>query len=291
MTDNKKSTIYALLAILFWSTVATVFKITLKYIDPFNLVFYTSLVSTIVLFPFWYFKISKNPDLSIFQNFSKSLVPGLLNPALYYIVLFSAYFYVDAQVAQPLNYTWPIVFSVFSVLFLNEKFKMKFFISLILGFIGVLIITTKASPISVSGMQLKGVLLALASAFIWSIYWVLNVRDKRLDQEKLFFNFLIGTFFIFMFLVITNSLKLPSSKALVGIVYIGLFEMGLSFMVWLKALKYSDSKMKLSNLIFFSPFISLIFISFFLNEKIHFTTIIGLVLIIIATMLQRINLK
>ena len=34
---------------------------------------------------------------------------GLLNPVAYYLVLFKAYDLLPAQVAQPINYAWPIV--------------------------------------------------------------------------------------------------------------------------------------------------------------------------------------
>ena len=55
--------------------------------------------------------------------------------------------------------------------------------------------------------------------------------------------------------------------------------MSITFVIWLMALKYSENTAKVSNLIFLSPFIALIFISITVGETIRIATLIGLVLI------------
>ena len=40
------------------------------------------------------------------RDWQQSLLPGLLNPCLYYLVLFKAYELLPAQQAQALNYSW-----------------------------------------------------------------------------------------------------------------------------------------------------------------------------------------
>jgi drug/metabolite transporter (DMT)-like permease len=56
-------------------------------------------------------------------------------------------------------------------------------------------------------------------------------------------------------------------------------------------MKYTASTAKISNLIFISPFLSLIFIYFLLNEKILPSTFIGLGLIISGLALQQLKSK
>jgi drug/metabolite transporter (DMT)-like permease len=63
--------------------------------------------------------------------------------------------------------------------------------------------------------------------------------------------------------------------------------MGLTFLFWSKALKLSETTAKISNLIFLSPFLSLIFINTILNEAILASTFIGLIFIISGILLQR----
>ncbi|MDE0286859.1 MAG: EamA family transporter, partial [Gammaproteobacteria bacterium] len=69
-------------------------------------------------------------------------------------------------------------------------------------------------------------------------------------------------------------------------VYVGLFEMGVTYILWLAALRLSETAAKVSTLIFLSPFLSLIFISRILGEAVAVTTIVGLVLIVAGLLVQ-----
>jgi drug/metabolite transporter (DMT)-like permease len=63
--------------------------------------------------------------------------------------------------------------------------------------------------------------------------------------------------------------------------------MGVTFTLWMMALKLSSTTAKVSNLIYLSPFISLILIHFFVGEVILLSTIIGLGLIVGGIVLQQ----
>ncbi len=49
MHNQKKAYIYGLATVLLWSTVASAFKLSLRYLDPVQLLLYSSIVSTLVL--------------------------------------------------------------------------------------------------------------------------------------------------------------------------------------------------------------------------------------------------
>jgi drug/metabolite transporter (DMT)-like permease len=74
-----------------------------------------------------------------------------------------------------------------------------------------------------------------------------------------------------------------------GAFYVGCFEMGLTFFLWLKALSLAESKAKLGNIIYLVPFLSLIFIHFFVGEDIYWTTIAGLIIIVASILYQQIS--
>ena len=84
-----------------------------------------------------------------------------------------------------------------------------------------------------------------------------------------------------------EDFSIPDIKGLLGATYIGLFEMSITFMFWLSAMKLTTSTSKIANLIFIAPFLSLIFIYFLVGEAILFSTIIGLVLIVIGLLVQQ----
>jgi drug/metabolite transporter (DMT)-like permease len=93
--------------------------------------------------------------------------------------------------------------------------------------------------------------------------------------------------YLIIYGIINQKIKIPEFYGLAGAAYIGIFEMGLTFFLWLKALSLSSNTAKVSNLIFLSPFISLIIISLILKETITHSTVIGLILIISGILIQR----
>jgi drug/metabolite transporter (DMT)-like permease len=158
----------------------------------------------------------------------------------------------------------------------------------LISFSGAIIIATQGKPFSLDLSQPLGVSLALSSAIFWALFWLLNVRDQREETLKLFMNFLCGFIYTLIYCMFTGNLALPEINGALGSVYIGLFEMGITFVLWLKALKYSENTARVSNLVYLSPFISLMFISVIIGERILASTIAGLVLIITGIILQQV---
>ncbi len=289
--NQKVAYFYAILSILGWSTVASAFKIALKFVSPFTLLFYASLTATLILLIAFIFK--KQKCVSEFRFHLKySALLGFINPFIYYMILFTAYDLLPAQIAQPLNYTWPIVLSLFAIFFLKQNFSLKLLFSILLSFFGVIIISMTKGDFKAYSFSYFGIFLALLSSFVWAVYWILNMKRNLDPIESLFLNFLFGTIYSFFFLLIDHvSFVIPNFKALLSLVYVGTFEMGLTFLFWFNALNYSDNTSKISNLIYLSPFISLIFIHYIVGEKIMIGTIYGLALIILGIFMQSINFK
>ncbi|MEO0255458.1 MAG: DMT family transporter [candidate division WOR-3 bacterium] len=279
--------ILALLTTLFWSTVATAFKLTLRYLDFRNMLFYSSLTSFLILSLITLFKNKKIFTIRSKKEILNSLFLGFLNPYLYYLILFRAYSLLKAQIAQPLNYTWPIVLSIFSALILKSKIKKINILSLLISFTGVFIISTEGNIFKIKIQEPLGVFLAISSSFIFALYWIFNLKDKREEVEKLSLNFFFGFIYILITQFLTGSLKIINFKGLLGSIYIGLFEMGITFLIWLKALKKSKNIALTSNIIYLSPFLSLFFINLILREKILISTFFGLILIVSGIILNR----
>ncbi len=292
MTDNTKSYLLASLAVLFWSTIATAFKIALKELSPGQLLFIASCTAVVIL---TIISIIEGKIKIIFKAGLKdifmSALLGLLNPFVYYLVLLKAYTLLPAQVAQPLNMIWPIVLVFLSVPMLKQKIPGRSFLALFISFAGVYLVSSQGQPFSPGKSDWLGVLLAAGSSIFWALYFILNLKDKRDESNKLLLNFFIASVYIAMYLIITGGFGSMSIKGIIAAVYTGIFEMGLTFYLWLKALKLAKTTDKVSNLVFLAPFLSLIFISIFLGEHIYFTTFIGLVLIIGGIVYQKTGKK
>jgi drug/metabolite transporter (DMT)-like permease len=92
-----------------------------------------------------------------------------------------------------------------------------------------------------------------------------------------------------LYLLLFDSFDIKGPVYLLGTVYIGLFEMGITFFLWMKGLQLSKNKAKTSALAYFSPFLSLVFISLILRETILPSSVIGLVFIIGGILYQHLG--
>ena len=281
MTDKNKAYLLAMTVVVFWSTVASAFKLSLRYLSIIELLLYSTFFSAAALFLILAIQ-KKLPLLKTLkkQDYLFSALLGFLNPFLYYLVVFKAYSLLPAQMAQPLNMIWGIVLVLISIPILKQKVRFIDMIALLVCFAGVVVISTEGD---LSGFRVKsplGVLLAVGSSLVWSFYWVLNVRDKRDAVVRIFLNFVFGFGFILLSVIFVFSIKVPAIEGVLGAFYVGLFEMGLAFALWVKALKLSDATVDISILIYIVPFISFVFIHIFVGERIMISSVVGAVLII-----------
>ncbi len=283
---------YALLAILFWSTISTAFKLSLRYQTPEQLVLYASFVSFVILF-FIIFLQKKHKLIfqGTRQDYLRSAILGFLNPFLYYTVLLNAYNRLPAQEAQALNYIWVVMLVLLSIPLLKQKPRFFDLSGVFISFTGALVIATRGNFTSLKFAEPLGVFLALFSTLIWALFWLYNVRDKRDEVVKLLWNFGFGFIFILLYHLITSQFHVPTFKAIIGATYIGIFEMGLTFVLWLNALQKTKNTARITNLVFITPFLSLVIISQVLHERIALSTIGGLLLIIGGILWQQIGYR
>lgn len=288
MDRVKKSYIYAGLSVFFWSTIPTVFKIGLGELDILTMLTIATFTSTSALFII----LLSGKKLELLKKTARadllsSLFLGLLNPFIYYIILLKAYKLLPGQVAQPLNMIWPIILVFLSIPILKQRIPAKSFIALFISFIGVYIISSQGHPLKPASSNPFGILLATGSSVFWALYFILNVKDKRDESVKLFTNFLFASlFFVVATIISGNRHPIVSLKGFAASAYIGLFEMGITFFFWLKALQLAKTTDKVSNLIYLAPFVSMAFLYFIINEPVYYTTPVGLLLIISGVFVQ-----
>ncbi|HCO95509.1 MAG TPA: EamA family transporter [Phycisphaerales bacterium] len=292
MEKQKRAYVCAFVAVLFWSTSASAFKICLSperlNVPVLPLLFGASLVASAALFVYLLLsgKAVMLKALSM-ADLARSAFLGLLSPFLYYIVLFKAYSILPAQEAQPLNFVWPLTLVLLSIPILKHKIKRRDIIAILISFSGVLVISTKGHILSFRFTDPLGVALATGSSIPWALYWIYNVKDKRDEVLRLFLNFTFASVYVFALMLVAGEFRIPSLKVALAVTYVGLFEMGITFLIWLKALKLSKTTANVASLIYLVPFLSLVVIYFVLGEKILPSTIIGAVFIVGGIILQR----
>ena len=288
LNNQNKAYLFAGIAIFFWSTVASAFKLSLRHLEPIQLVLYSTFFSICVLF----ILVVYQGKLYLVKNFTsadlkKCVLLGFLNPCLYYIILFKGYDALPAQEAMVINFSWPVMLVILSIPILKQTIDIKSFLSIIVCYCGVVIIATNGN---ISSMQFEnpfGVFLMLISTVIWSLFWLFNTKNSHDSLVSLFLIFVFSFPFILGFVVLTNSFVIPSIEGVIGSIYIGFFEMGISLVLWQSALKISTTVSRIASLVFITPFLSLIILYFILGERILLSTVAGVLLICGGLILQK----
>ena len=281
LTRQHKAYLFALSAVLLWSTVATAFKISLRYLDVFQLLLVASVTATLCLalavLVTGRIKFLANLDK---RDYLRLACLGILNPCCYYLVLFRAYDLLPAQVAQALNYTWAITLMLLSAPILKHRITRFDYAATVICYSGVMVICFSGGQFPAGELSTVGIFLALGSTVIWAFYWLLKTKDHIDPVLGLFVSFLFSIPFIAAACWLQSDVSSLGTAGILAGMYVGLFEMGFTYILWLAALRLSAATAKVSTLIFLSPFISLIFISRILGEAIAVATVAGLVLIV-----------
>lgn len=283
MTENSKSYIYVAIAVLSWSTVATMFKISLKYFSHFEMLLvasFTALVVyavTLLIQNKW--KLLKDTPPKEWLRFA---LVSLLNPVSYYLILFKSYALLPAQIAQPINYFWPIILLILLAIVARKSIPAIKYIGMLMSFVGVVIISLGTGGLAGRSLPVGGLLLALLSAFIWATYWIVNNQNKHTDSVvALFITFLFGSVYL-LFISFFMNIDLRSMQGLMSSMYVGVCEMGIPFIFFGLAIKKTSNSTLVNQLCYLAPFISLYFIHLILGEQILTSTYIGLLLIVVG---------
>jgi Predicted permeases len=303
-SPQHKAVLMASFVVLAWATVATAFKIALSGMSTALLLLIASVTTLLIAF-FEVVRCGMIKNVLASMKDKRGLLlnmsMGLLNPFLYYLILFKAYSLLPAQIAQPINFSWQIVLILLLAVVMKERLRIGVMIGVAVSFGGVLILSTNNSASTDGILSVTGIILTIISTFIWASYWVFNLKSKEGSTVSLFKNFFFGTVYLLIFVVIYpeslsfNGVSIlsgnfPDLKPLLAAIYTGCFEMGITFILWGKALQFSTNRAILTQLTYLAPVISLFIIYFVLGETISLYTVIGLSLIIVGLLISTLRI-
>lgn len=281
MKENKQSILYAGLAVLSWSSVATAFKIALMHLTHFEMLLVASCTALLIFGLLltmqrkWHLIGKLSP-----RQWGYFALVGLLNPVAYYLVLFKAYNLLPAQVAQPINYAWPILLLVLLALFAHQPIPLKKYIGMFISLAGVVCITMRDGGEGNADLSFWGVMLAALSALLWASYWLVTNRNRNVDASVgLFTTFLFGTGYLITAACVVG-VNIHTLPGILSGMYVGCFEIGLPFIFFGLAMRKTTNPALINQMCYLAPFLSLFLIAVVLGEQIVLNTYIGLVLIV-----------
>lgn len=285
LNQDRGAILFGLGAVALWSTVATAFKVALTYMSPLELMWLASLVSWLLMGVLVVRQGLFGEALR--HGWRTAAWAGLMNPVAYYLVLFGAYDRLPGQEAMALNYTWALAMAFLAVPLLGQRLTRIDVLAGLVAYSGVWVIATRGQVFDVAFADPLGVGMALASTLLWALYWLLNVRDRRPPLVAQWQNFSVGLPVLTLLMLLGPGFTWHGWAALGAGIYVGLFEMGIAFVLWQLAVHRVSRTARVSNLIFLSPPVSLLLLYLVVGEPILASTLVGLVLILGGLGLQQ----
>lgn len=287
MSNSRKSLFYALICILSWSLLAVVSKYGQTNLDHYQFLFWSNLLSTfVILICIVLFKQLKGVFSYKFKEVSYLSFLGFLGCCFYYLCLYKGYAESDGIFVLVLQYLWPLFVGLFSLVILKERFDVKKGLAFTLGFVGVLIVLTKGSFSNMGSINVSGALVVIVGAMSFALFSVLSKTVKINSCHSVLYYFISATVFTFIALFIFSDFKMFDLKAFWMILINGAIINGVSYLLWIEALRLSDAS-KIAPLVFLAPVFSTLWIIIFLNEAFFPIYVVGICCTVIAGLLSK----
>lgn len=286
---KKTSYLLSIITMIFWGTAFPFSKyIVDKSINP--IVFLALRMSFALLFCFVYLIFSRQIKnwFSMFKrNFWLLLVLGMILYSSSYIIQYFGVRYTTA-----INQTIISNTTTFFVVFLNfvlyrHKPTKIFVISMITGFLGVLLIMLNDN-LQISSETVIGDLLTLLSFFIWALYVVFN-REISIKENPLFVTVSVFIWVCFLLVPLSFGFGMVEQIELLSILdwgviaYLGIICSGVATLFYTIALSNEEIPSENLALIGFLIPVVGIFTSFLvLDEEINWRIIVGCIIVIIS---------
>lgn len=285
---SKKTVSYGNLAlcILLWASIPVASKKILVELDNLQMLFYSTVFSLAVLIVLMLVQ-GKHREWRRYgaQDYGVMAWLGFLGTYLYYVLLYGAFARTTASEGFILAYTWPIFVLGLAFVLLAEPVTGIKISAVAISFMGVAVIFTHGDPQSLALSSITGDILAVTGAFVFALFSVLG---KKRNYDKIISVFV---YFVAAMVCVTlttagwSSFVWPSPRVWGWLLYNGVLVNGVSYIFWFKALEHGDTHV-ISSALYLTPFLSLLYIRLFLDERILMSSVAGLGLILVGIVLQ-----
>ena len=289
--SNFLAYIFLLLTVTFWAGNFVVGKFASMYeVPPFSLNFYRWFFAWLILAPFTIPEIIKKKDY-IISNYKLFIVLGVTS-----ITIFNSIVYYSLNFTQVISgvlmiSTIPVMIMFFSSILKIEKTNLFQVIGVILSFLGVIIIITKANFEILKNLNFnKGDITMVIAMLSWALYSTLLKKQKyeisqlSLLQVVMSFGliFLIPIYFIEYQLGFRITLEKPFILILS---YVVLLPGLASFILWIKGISIIGAN-RSGVFLHLMPIMSAIMAMIIFNEKFMFYHMLGACFIISGILLS-----
>lgn len=277
--------VYIGLCIILWSLIPVFAKLSQSGLDHHQYLFYSSLVSFLSLF---LVSIYEKNIKEIF-TYSKGILLVLFALGfldfLFYLLLYYGYSKTNSLEVLVIQYTWPIFIVLLSLVILKESLTIKKLLSVIFGFIGVVLVLTKGEFSSLEFSNIDVLFVVLLAPFAFGLFSVLSKVVKVNATNAVMIYFFSAVIYSIITTASFSSFIVPSVQDWISILVNGVFINGISYLFWIKGLKIFDAS-KVAPYIFISPVLAAFFLILFFNEEVLTVYFIGLGFVLVSGLIN-----
>lgn len=284
----KKEYLYAGTSILCWSSVATVTKLLMQDLSPFQVLWLSSLFAGLFLLAVNLF----SGNLVTLRQYKLRdyiiiILCNLPGTFLYYVFYYTGAARMDASHAFIINYLWPIMCVVFACIILKEKLTVQKLFAVIVSFGGVCVVSLSKGTAFTADMLIGTVLCTLGAIF----YGIFTALNRKIHYDK-GLCMMVGYGVTFTLTSLINgfqgALFVPTGLQALGMAWNGMFTMAVAGTLWILALARGGTG-RIANLAYITPFLSLVWTAIFLKEPFNPYNFLGLSMIVAGILLQYIR--
>lgn len=284
--------IAAITSMFFWGLTYIWSKIVFETYTPLTTITIRLLLSFLVLYLFMFIT---NKYEGIKPEHRRLLfVSSFFNPFLYFLGEYYGLSMVSATISAVIISTIPIFTPFVARKFFKEKLSLLNIIGLMVSFIGVLIIVLKKDlSLSVSGLGISLLIMALISAVIYSVL-VKKLTAIYSPVTIIANQNLIGTILflpLFLYFDFSEFIKItPDYITIISLFMLSIFGSSICYVLYafvLKRLELSKANIY-TNLI---PIFTMMASYFFLDESFSTIKIVGILIVIVGIVLSQLKIS
>lgn len=265
---------------LIWGTSFLFIKVLLSSMGPEAVVFGRCLFGTIMLF--FIVLISKKKINLRKLPWSKLLLVALMNNALPWLLICSSETKLSSSMASVINATTPIWTLIIGFFFFSSTLRKSQWLGILVGFIGIFIISDFKMGDLYSG-NIIGILLMTGATFCYGMGSHLTKKHlaKLSVVETSFFTLVISTVISFVMMLFLAPQSLPSLftfSTVMPFIGLGALGSGVAYLLFYFLVKNGGPEFA-SLVTYLVPVSAIIWGAVLLKEEIHFSMLVGLLVI------------
>jgi drug/metabolite transporter (DMT)-like permease len=258
-----------------WSSAFIVGKIGLFYINEYALLSSRFFIASLILLPVWLIKKNIKNKKGIIKD---GIILGLLNNVIYLGLIFSSLNYISPELVTIIASCSPFITCIIVWITKVEKFSYTVLLGIILGFLGVLLITTYRPVGSIEPIGILQAFIGTIGFSIATIYYKKNSISHNPQLINFWQSITAAVVLLPFALYFTKENTVITKELILSILYLVIVVTIGSMWLWLIIIKNLGASVA-SSAHLLNPAIGLILAYIFFQKEFLLTDWIGILVI------------